>query len=765
MTSAAGQELADSPGRSVDIRILGGISVRLTGARVQIGDAKHRLMLAMLVAAEGRLVSTEQLIDQIWDDHPPRTARDLIHSYASDLRRCLEVGLAGASEMLPRHHDGGYQLLADRDSVDLYRFRDLASRARSLAGHDDPRAVALLRHALSLWDTGTRADPGDGPLTDLNATPVADCKWLEGYRQALREEHRTALIACLEAQLRLGEHEPLTAKLADLAALDPLDERIAGLLMIAYYRIGRQARATQVYQRIQRRLRSELGVEPRPSLKELYRRILNQDAELDLPAPDRPNPAIASLESTQVEAASTVQSRSETIVSPHSETEAVHARRPAVSTAPTWSTASDHKLRRHTQPFSLSEKYLVGRASEIAAFDSSLARNDGRSLLNIYGPSGIGKSVVCWKLMEHARRRGFLVGVADVSMYGSSSIVLLRELIHSMLAQDRGYVNASLYEIAGQLDEFDTVSEFVQCGGGIDQMFDAVGSPKNELLLNTMINETGGTFATTMHAVMRNRFALERYLRTAAQRLGSSFTDALAAAEDEGDRAVILLDTYEEVRTLDVWVRRTLIPGMPNTARLIILGRNHLPQQNFDWADHADLIHTHLLPELAEDEAKSYLAHHGLSDPAALNEIYRVTGGYPLLLVLVRQLADGVGGWAAVGHLDHSGDRDLIASQLLTRILREERVHEVREVLEKCAIASWINPEIIKALLDVTSNEARDVYEKVQLHSFMERHPEGVRLHEKIRALLVDRLRFTSQEEFNRLEGKLLAYHSSKVSS
>src|SRR5207244_2407962 len=136
----------------------------------------RRLMLAMLVAAEGRPVSTGQLIDQIWGDQPPETARELIYSYASGLRRRLERGLAGAAEMLPPHHDGGYQLLAGRDSVDLYQFRDLFRRARSLAGHEDTQAVALLRQALSLWDTGTRAGPGDGPLTDLTVAPVADCQ-------------------------------------------------------------------------------------------------------------------------------------------------------------------------------------------------------------------------------------------------------------------------------------------------------------------------------------------------------------------------------------------------------------------------------------------------------------------------------------------------------------------------------------------------------------------------------------------------------------
>jgi hypothetical protein len=130
----------------------------------------------------------------------------------------------------------------------------------------------------------------------------------------------------------------------------------------------------------------------------------------------------------------------------------------------------------------------------------------------------------------------------------------------------------------------------------------------------------------------------------------------------------------------------------------------------------------------------------------------------------VRKLADETGGWEAVGELEHSADRDLITSRLLERILREERVHAVRQVLEKCAVAAWINPEVIVALLGVGTDEARSLFEQVRRHSFMERHPEGVRLHEKIRELLIERLRFTSSSEFDRLNERLLAYHSERSS-
>ena len=282
MKAVARQETPRSLDGPVEIRVLEAVMVQLAGRRVPLGDAKHRLMLAMLVAAEGRLIPTGQLIDQIWDGEPPRTARNLVHSYASDLRRSLAAGREGSAEMLPRHHDGGYQLLVSRENVDLCRFRDLRARARPLARNDDAQAAALLRQALSQWGAG--GGPGGGPLTDMNGTPVADCRWLQAYRHTLREEHRATLIERLKAELRLGEHERITAELADLAAADPPDERIAGMLLIACYRSGRQGEATLAYQRTRKRLLTELGVEPGPDLRDLHQKILNQDPQLDLPA-------------------------------------------------------------------------------------------------------------------------------------------------------------------------------------------------------------------------------------------------------------------------------------------------------------------------------------------------------------------------------------------------------------------------------------------------------------------------------------------------
>src|SRR5260370_18333070 len=86
--------------------------------------------------------------------------------------------------------------------------------------------------------------------------------------------------------------------------------------------------------------------------------------------------------------------------------------------------------------------------------------------------------------------------------------------------------------------------------------------------------------------------------------------------------------------------------------------RNELYRGNFDWSDHSNVLHTFPLSELPKQDATAYLRHFGLTDATMLEEVYKFTGGYPLLLVLVKLLAQEVGGWENIDILEGSRDRD-----------------------------------------------------------------------------------------------------------
>jgi len=159
----------------------------------------------------------------------------------------------------------GYALCVE--ALDAQRFQALVEEAR----HEEPAVAApRLEQALALWR---------GP-------PLADFAYEQFAQDEIRrlEELRlSALEDRIEADLALGRHEEVVAELESLAREHPLRERLQGLRLIALYGCGRQAEALEAYRTTRRRLVDELGVEPGPELKELERRILEQDPSLEPP--------------------------------------------------------------------------------------------------------------------------------------------------------------------------------------------------------------------------------------------------------------------------------------------------------------------------------------------------------------------------------------------------------------------------------------------------------------------------------------------------
>src|SRR5439155_1326797 len=94
----------------------------------------------------------------------------------------------------------------------------------------------------------------------------------------------SALEDRIQADLALGQHAELIGEVDALLIEQPLRERLCGALMLALYRCGRQAEASEVFQRMRRRLVDELGMEPGPELQRLLTQILEQDPTLDVAA-------------------------------------------------------------------------------------------------------------------------------------------------------------------------------------------------------------------------------------------------------------------------------------------------------------------------------------------------------------------------------------------------------------------------------------------------------------------------------------------------
>jgi DNA-binding SARP family transcriptional activator len=254
----------------VEFRILGPLEVWREGQRVRIEGAKERALLAFLLLHAGEPVSVDRLIDELWGDSPPGTARKSVQVRVAGLRRALRGDV-----LLTRGDAYLVRLLPNQ--LDLHRFEQLLSDGSdALAAGDASAAVTTLDAALALWRGAALADFA----YEFYAQPAI----------ARLEELRVhALELRIEAQLALGLHARVIGELEDLAAAHPFRERLRGQLMLALYREGRQAEALDVYRRTREELVAELGIEPGPMLRELQQAVLRQDPSLagPLATPER----------------------------------------------------------------------------------------------------------------------------------------------------------------------------------------------------------------------------------------------------------------------------------------------------------------------------------------------------------------------------------------------------------------------------------------------------------------------------------------------
>jgi DNA-binding SARP family transcriptional activator/tetratricopeptide (TPR) repeat protein len=256
---------SQSPG-VVEFRVLGPIEVIFGGERVSLAGARQEIVLTMLLLEAGHTVAVDLLIDAIWGDSPPATAKSQVHICVSRLRKML--ARSGSTASL-QTRSAGYMLEIPEGSLDLQRFRDLTAQAAAVCGRDPLAGVAHYRAALEIW----RGDACAGIESRITAQAAI----------RLNESRLTALGDCIDLELALGHHNQLIGELSELVAQHPLWERPRRQLMLALYRSGRRAEALEVFQAARQILLEELGLEPDKELSALHQSILNSDSVLDLP--------------------------------------------------------------------------------------------------------------------------------------------------------------------------------------------------------------------------------------------------------------------------------------------------------------------------------------------------------------------------------------------------------------------------------------------------------------------------------------------------
>ena len=241
---------------------------------VDLGTPRERALLALLLLHANEVVSSDQIVEELWPRGAPRTAQKIVQVYVSHLRAAL-----GSAREILESRGSGYRVRIEPSDLDLRRFEQLAERARK----EEPRErAATLREALALWRGPALAEFADDSFV------LAEAARLEEVRLFALEER-------IDADLELGGGAEFVPELEPLVADHPLRERFRGQLMLALYRAGRQADALAVFRDGRALLRGELGLEPGEPLRDLERAILRQDPDLVPRSPARPTRSIVVL--------------------------------------------------------------------------------------------------------------------------------------------------------------------------------------------------------------------------------------------------------------------------------------------------------------------------------------------------------------------------------------------------------------------------------------------------------------------------------------
>jgi predicted ATPase/DNA-binding SARP family transcriptional activator len=248
----------------LEIAVLGPLQVTREGQRVPVPGGKTSELLVRLALEAGVLVRTERLVDDLWVAGAGHTSRNTLQSKIAKLRRALGDPTAIIST------DGGYALAAGRAAVDaLVALESVATVSHLVDAGDDRGAADLSATTLKLFR---------GEV--LQAAGEAD--WV-GPHKARLDEARMALIELqFSARLRLGDVGDVIGELEAAVARYPFQESVWELLITALYRAGRQADALATYQRVRTLLADELGLDPRPQLRQLEEQILAHDVSLGI---------------------------------------------------------------------------------------------------------------------------------------------------------------------------------------------------------------------------------------------------------------------------------------------------------------------------------------------------------------------------------------------------------------------------------------------------------------------------------------------------
>ncbi len=222
--------------------------------------------------------------------------------------------------------------------------------------------------------------------------------------------------------------------------------------------------------------------------------------------------------------------------------------------------------------------------------------------------------------------------------------------------------------------------------------------------------------------------------------------DFISSTDEQKSKVVLLIDSYEKMRSLDDWLRMEFLPELPENVITVIASRNVLSTQWKTDPGWQSITKIFSLKELSVEESSQFLNRRNI--PAdQLKRIVAYTHGNPLALSIVADMFD-----------QRKDSRfDPLESPDIMKTLLEQFVQEVpspahKAALELCSLVYVTTEKIIEEVLG--PQMAQELFNWLTTLTFIEKGPSGIYPHDLARDAIAAEMHWRNPDWYRHLHIK-----------
>jgi AAA ATPase-like protein len=226
--------------------------------------------------------------------------------------------------------------------------------------------------------------------------------------------------------------------------------------------------------------------------------------------------------------------------------------------------------------------------------------------------------------------------------------------------------------------------------------------------------------------------------------------EAVLATARDSPQPLVLIDTYERMTALGGYLRRGLLPSLPERAIVVIAGR-HEPEAAWFTGGWEGVASELELRPFGPDDSQRLLAAHGLEDDRT-EAIVDWADGSPLALALAADVAASDDEWQP----NVDVERPEVLRGLIRRLVDSELRGVRLSAILVAAIARVTTPEMLRVVLP--DSDAESAYQRLRELTFTEPLGDGLTLHDLVRKALVADFRRGDPERERELRRRIVDY-------